>query len=671
MANLGAPEAATDAPTGAGAPVADRQRAKALESALDQVPDAVAIVGPDSVLQWTNAAFARLSGYASDEAIGRDAFSLLQSPVHAPALYATLRGHVRDGQPWRGSLVGLRKNGTAVEQLVSVTPRPGADGQSVAGAIIVSQFLEPLLSSTPGNREATSSIAALVLSEQRFRVMLERAGDAIMVFDFDDAHAVDVNPAACELFGYSRTEFLKLTGANLGGPEAAASVARMSASLQASGEGHDPRHAMRKKDGSRFIADVRIQTYEFMGRRQYLVIARDVSAQVDREHALERSNHELAETRQRLLHSDRLVSLGHLAASVAHEINNPLQYMQTAIDTLQRVALSEQGAAPLAALQEGVQRVGAVTRALLPFSRVDGFRAERLGLADVVEMVRRMTSSLVSQRAAFTIDLDRGLFVRGDRTLLAQLLTNLVTNAAHAVGEGAPDQNEIAISAAREGDRVVVSVRDTGGGIPDSLRDRIFEPFFTTKPSELGTGLGLPLCLDIAEQHGGTLRFVSELGAGTTFFISLPIAAAEAPSVRKLPEPALAPAALRAKVLVVDDEALVAECYRIYLRTCEVDIALGGEEALELLSAQRDYDVIVCDLMMPGMDGPKVYEEVEARWPGLERRIIFCSGGAFTERSRAFIGRVAPLMLDKPVSTPELTRAIAEVVAREGHAPQA
>lgn len=642
----------------------ERRLAQDFTAALNAVSDAVEILGANSELLWTNHAFTLMSGYPAEEVAGRDAFALLQSPVHAPALYDHLRDQVRAGEAWRGSLVALRKDGHAVEQLVTTTPRRTPEG-TVDGAITVAQFLAPAL--RRADDDQVSSIAALAESEQRFRVMMEAAADAILIFDFDNAHAIDVNPATCSLFGYTRAAFLKLTGAILGGPDAAEHVARMSASLKAMGNGHEPRHPMTRADGSKFFADVRITIYEFRGRKQYLVIVRDVTDAVQRERDLLNANADLAATKERLLHSDRLASLGQLAASVAHEINNPLQYMLSSLASLRA---GQHTTEQLDILGEGIQRIRSITRALLPFSRADAVRRELVPVAEVVETVRRMTATEVSARARFEVHVEPGLIVSGDRTQLAQLLTNLITNAAQSLDNTAPDaqqRNRIRITATRDGDAVLIAVADTGRGIPEAVRSRIFQPFFTTKSREAGTGLGLSLCLDLAQQHGGDLTFTSDVGVGTTFLLSLP-AAETAPA--EVVVPAVAPVTSQpARILAIDDEALVAACYPLLLPDCEVEIAIGAEEALEILEGRRSFDLIVSDLMMPGLDGPALYEQIAARWPGLEQRVVFCSGGAFTTRSQEFLARIGARPLAKPVATADLTAAIAETLRTLGPAP--
>jgi PAS domain S-box-containing protein len=636
----------------AGRAWASKRQARRFEQALDAVSDAVEVHDAEGRLRWANRAFEAMSGHKRTDIIGQSPRELMRSPQQTQSLDEEIATTLGRGEVWRGSTVGIRGDGHAVEQIVAIHPLGGS------GSVHITQFLIPALHGG-STAETTSGIAALVSSEQRFRTMMSSAGDAILIHDFESARAIDVNPAACLLFGYAREEFLTLTGSSLGGPEAAESTRRMSASLRATGHGHEPRHPMRRKDGTRFVADVRITMYEFFGRKQYLVIVRDVTEQVEREKELERSNRELSEAREQLLHSARLAALGQMAASVAHEINNPLQYMTTGVESI-RERSSRDASDAVSMLEEGIDRIRSVTRALLPFSRVEPAREEFLKLTDVVDSVWRMTSTLIRHRARFEVDIPASLLLRADRTRLAQLLTNLVTNAAHAIDEGAADRNLILVRAVVTATHVVLSVSDTGRGISKEHQAHVFEPFFTTKAREAGTGLGLSLCQDIARQHDGTMRLVSEVGVGSTFFVDLPRSRLETPSAAPA-SPSASPQ-LAARVLVIDDEALVAESFRMFLKNCDVETAIGGAEGLSFLEADQAYDIILCDLMMPGVDGPTVYETVAKRWPGLEMRMIFCSGGAFTPRARTFLAETHVRLLDKPISSRELATAIAEVL---------
>jgi PAS domain S-box-containing protein len=481
----------------------------------------------------------------------------------------------------------------------------------------------------------------------RHHAMMANAGDAILITDYASARFVEVNPAACALFGYTPAEFLQLTGRALGGPEAKEVVDQVARALVETGAAFHPRHPMRRKDGSPFWGAVRLSMYEYLGEKQYLVIVRDVTAEVEVEEArareLERSQRELAAAQRALVHSSRLAALGQMAAGVAHEINNPLQFILAGFDELE-LAVSDAAAETrqvLADMRDGDERIRLVTRSLLPFARVEVGEPERVELNELVQWACRMTANDIRHRAQLERHLGPVPAILGHRTRLGQLITNLLTNAAHAIEEGASERHRITVTTELVADRVHLTVADTGRGIAEELRPRIFDPFFTTKPRDLGTGLGLALCAEIVGRYGGTIDFTSEVGRGTSFVVTFPVLTGT--PVEAGPATALPRAAGGRRILVIDDEEVLLRTYQRALRGYDVVTALGGAAAIAALTTDAAFDAVVCDLMM--------------------ERILFCSGGAFTPRVREFLASVPNVVLDKPIGSAQLREAVEAAIA--------
>jgi CheY-like chemotaxis protein len=252
--------------------------------------------------------------------------------------------------------------------------------------------------------------------------------------------------------------------------------------------------------------------------------------------------------------------------------------------------------------------------------------------------------------------------VLGSAQRLEQVFLNLLVNAVQALPDGRAE-NELRVTlrttAARE---VVVEVSDNGPGIADDVRPRIFDPFFTTKPVGLGLGLGLSICHGIVTNHGGAITVDSAPGRGSTFQVVLP-ARAEAPVAAPRAAEAVASAAAtskRRRVLVIDDEpALASMIRRVLDKQCHVDLAVDAREGLERLAGPVPYDVILCDLMMPDMTGMDLFAEVARRHPGVERRFVFMTGGAFTPRAIDFLAQVKNRRLEKPFETATLRATVA------------
>jgi signal transduction histidine kinase len=245
----------------------------------------------------------------------------------------------------------------------------------------------------------------------------------------------------------------------------------------------------------------------------------------------------------RLRSVERMASLGTLAASVAHEINNPLSYLTSNLryidDELRAMALaSESMAGPrgqevLQALQEtltGSNRVSEIVRDLKTFSRGDEEHRGPVNLHAVLELCTNMARSEIRHRARLVKEYGEPPLVNASETRLGQVFLNLLVNAAQAIPEGADVKaNEVRVTTSRdEAGWAVVVVKDTGAGIAPEHLSRLFDPFFTTKPAGVGTGLGLSICHGIITGLGGRITVESEQGRGTLFRVSLPPAAGAA-----------------------------------------------------------------------------------------------------------------------------------------------
>ncbi|WP_257459906.1 sensor histidine kinase [Archangium lipolyticum] len=249
---------------------------------------------------------------------------------------------------------------------------------------------------------------------------------------------------------------------------------------------------------------------------------------------------ELEEANGQLLFADRLATVGQLAASVGHEINNPLAFilgnlgyvreelgrLQGTVSVREREELLE----ALAEAQEGAERVRLLVQDLKLLSRADDAGSEVVDLGAVLRSASKMAAHEIRLRARLVMQSEGVPQVHGNAARLCQVFLNLLLNAAHAITPGAVERNEIRLIARRgEGSRVLVEVSDTGCGIPPENLERIFRPFFTTKPAGVGSGLGLSVCHRIITAHGGELTVESEQGRGTTFRVSLPVHAAGQP----------------------------------------------------------------------------------------------------------------------------------------------
>ena len=373
---------------------------------------------------------------------------------------------------------------------------------------------------------------------------------------------------------------------------------------------------------------------------------------------------DLSERKQleaRLLAADRMVSVGTLAAGVAHEINNPLAYVIANLEMVadERPQVSESVAELIKAAQEGAERVRLIVRDLKTFSRADERRHGPVDVHHVLEASVSMAGNEIRHRARlvreYGTDVPR---IVGNEGRLGQVVLNLLVNASQAIPEGSVEANQITLRTFRKGDRVVIAVRDSGAGIAPEHHGRLFEPFFTTKPVGVGTGLGLYICRQIVESMGGTISVESVPGSGTTFAVELPIGSsgAQSPSLVNLP----APPVRRARILSVDDEPRIGSVLKQALAPHEVVDLTSAEQALERIRKGERFDLIFCDLMMPRVTGMDFHAALAVEAPEQARRTVFLTGGAFTARAHAFLDQVENPRVEKPFNLAGLRALVAE-----------
>ncbi|MEQ8279914.1 MAG: ATP-binding protein [Deltaproteobacteria bacterium] len=385
------------------------------------------------------------------------------------------------------------------------------------------------------------------------------------------------------------------------------------------------------------------------------------------------------DTERRRLHMqvDRLATLGTLTASVAHEINNPLTYVRGNVEMLgeELKTLANAGANPQAVewsammddISEGTLRVQKIVQSLRTLGRATSQELNVVELRTVVDAAYRVCANELRHCARYRI-IDDGTrpTVYADDSQLVQVLTNLMLNAAHAIGQGSASQNEVVVSLATASDETVfVEVRDTGPGMPEEVRAHIFDPFFTTKPKSHGTGLGLSICLGIITAHGGEISVESEVGAGTRIRVTLPRHyTTDAPTTVTTRDPADRAEESRRSVLCVDDDGPVLRAIGRLIKAHDVELIDDPLAALERLRDGATFDVLMFDLMMPTMTGAELYAEVASLRPELVERILILTGGSFHASTAAFEEQMADRLIQKPVTRQALLDAIERVTTR-------
>ena len=408
---------------------------------------------------------------------------------------------------------------------------------------------------------------------------------------------------------------------------------------------------------------------------------------------------ERRELQTRLAQADRLASVGMLAAGVAHEINNPLTYVlyhlesmtedlpalashlhdtaparrrspasddQDAIEALRSVQADLRDLASRATeALEGSHRIKSIVQDLKTFSRVESENVGPVSLNRVADQAIDMAFNQIKFRARLVKEFGEIPPVLAVEGRLAQVFLNLLVNAAQAIDEGVPDLNEIRVRTWCEGEAVLAEISDTGEGIPEERLAHVFEPFYSTKEGSHGAGMGLPMCRAILARFGGDIEVWSTEGEGTRFRLRMPMdaraAARRDTEVLRPSRPESKKA--RGRILVIDDEPAICSALRRVLNDHEVVATTSAQEGQQILRRGRDFDLILCDLMMPDVSGMDLYDWLAERDASLAERMVFISGGVFTPRARTFLQQVDNARLEKPFDRSELLQLVQALLA--------
>lgn len=377
-----------------------------------------------------------------------------------------------------------------------------------------------------------------------------------------------------------------------------------------------------------------------------------------------------------LLRAQRMESIGTLAGGIAHDLNNVLTPMMLSLQILKEKFTDEQSQKLLTILENNSQRGANLIKQVLSFTR--GVEGERTPLAakHIITEIEKVVKETFPRNSEIKTDIQKDLFnISGDATQLYQVIMNLCVNARDAMQDGGIlnitasnffiDENYAHMNIeAKAGSYIVISVSDTGIGIPPKILDRIFEPFFTTKEFGKGTGLGLSTALAIVKSHGGFINVYSEVGKGTTFRVYLPAIKTEMQNVEEQKLELLT--GQGELVLVAEDEDSIREVTVSTLEKYGYNVlaANDGADAVALYAQNKNkIKVILMDMMMPVMDGEVSIRAIRKINPAV--RVIIVSGLAEKDKLAKIESTHAHTLLPKPYTAEKLLKTIREVIGTE------
>lgn len=380
--------------------------------------------------------------------------------------------------------------------------------------------------------------------KERFSELFLQHEDAITLFKLDTFEIIDANPAATELYGYNRDELLCAFPWPFAGEGHKELQQSLLAALGQNGRFDVFRISLVRKDGTPVIVSMRGKLVTISDDKVVYCSTRDISEKI-------RLEEDVRDTQSKLIQANKMASLGMLSSGIAHEINNPNNFIMfnssLLAETWQAVAeildehaaehgdfhlagqrfseVREETPRLIAGLSEGARRIQAIVETLKGFVRQDPAGAEMcIDINRTIKMAMTLLSHEIRNHARdVKMDLGDDLpHVAGNCQQIEQVVINLVTNSLHAVA-GNGGGIKIASSYDRAGESVIITVQDDGIGMTKEELERVAEPFFTTKSAQGGTGLGVSISLSIVREHHGTLDYISEQGGGTTVSVRLPV----------------------------------------------------------------------------------------------------------------------------------------------------
>ena len=517
-------------------------------------------------------------------------------------------------------------------------------------------------------QDRTEILEALKETEQRFGMLVDAVVDyAIYMLD-PNGVVTNWNKGAERIKGYTADEIVGQNFSRFYTPEDLATGLPGRALGVAAEEGRFEAEGWRvRKDGSRFWANVVIDPIRdedgtLLG---FAKVTRDITERRLAQESLEKA-------RQELLQSQKMESLGQLTGGVAHDFNNALTAIVGNLElvkqsgAIQGIALAQIEAA-LTAARNGAT----IVSQMLAFARKRMLQPLILDLNQTVREIEVLVGRSCNESIELEFDFaDDVPPIETDPSELQSGLINLVINACDAM----PDGGTLTIGSAMRtlqshphlppGEYVVLTVRDTGTGMTDDVRQHAFEPFFTTKEIGKGTGLGLSAVYGMARQLGGDVNIVTSEGQGTTIELLLPAAAPGTPVPARKAGSVTAAAGTRSTIIFVEDDFLVGMATEEILREAgfEVYTAARAEQGLELIAQHPDVDLLITDIGLPGMNGHQLVAEARRKHEG-PLKVMFVTG---YDRIGPIVGTQPDeitIYVDKPYELKALVKLVRELIA--------
>jgi PAS domain S-box-containing protein len=504
-----------------------------LEAIIEASPLAIIALDPEVNLTLWNPAAEMMFGWKKEEVLGKP-YPIVPEDRKEEVM-ENIRG-LKEGEVRRSMETCRRhKDGTLIDVSLSTAPMLNRAGATIGYMAIMADI-----------RERKLAQEALRESEANYRTIFDAANDATFVFDAENGAMLDVNLKMCEMYGYTREEVLRLNVEDLSAgvpPYTYADVLQMIWKTK-----HDKSHMFewlaKDSTGRLFWVEVNMKGAVIGGDYKVLAVVRDIT-----ERKIAEEENRLMQ--ERLRQMDKMAAIGTLASGIAHEINNPNnfilsngQFMSDIWPDINRILtqyaeengefylgklrFSEAGAfipKMLGGLVEGAHRINGIVTGLKDFARQEKtLLDQQVNVNKVIEAALSMLQNQIKKHTDnFKCNLDNDIpQVKGSFRQLEQVIVNLTINALESL-PGRQCGIYITTSYSKYLGQVIIVIRDEGVGMTEEVKNNVFDPFFTTKLDSGGTGLGLSICYTIVKEHKGIIECESKPGEGTTFLVKLPV----------------------------------------------------------------------------------------------------------------------------------------------------
>jgi PAS domain S-box-containing protein len=580
-----------------------------LRKAVVSSGEVIFMTDRDGIFSFVNPTFTSVYGYTASEVVGRTTPRILKSGLMQQKHYANFWKTILNKDLAIGELTNKTKNGRLLTIHSSVNPILDDQGQIVGFLAIQRDVTEQ-----KNVEEKIREQAAL----------LDIAQDAIIVRTMDD-RIVYWNKGAQRLYGWSAEEAIGKDANELLFKELPPRLNEANAAVLDQGEWSGELTQICKNQ-TEVIVETR---WTLVRDRNGLPLSKlIVNTDITGKKKLEKQ----------FLRAQRMESVGTLAGGIAHDLNNVLAPVLISLQILRKKLPNPEDRSMLDRLEATVQRGADLVKQVLSFSRGMEIDRSLLQVRHLIEESKRFVKETFPAGIEITTNTPPDLWpVSGDSTQLHQILLNLCVNARDAMPNGGTlsieasnlivDENFTRIDVeAKTGPHIVISVSDTGIGIPADIRDKIFEPFFTTKEVGKGTGLGLSTVYAIVRGHNGFIHVYSEVDKGTTVKVYLPAIPSE--QIEKPVEEAIQSYRGNGElVLLVDDETAICEIARMTLESNGYRVLTSGDGAdalTQYFSHRPNIKLVITDISMPIMDGPALIRALRRLDPALN--IIAATG---------------------------------------------